>query len=180
MIDSFPLPAWVTLDTSAPYPKWVAAFVEYIGVEHECNNGSTNVYVRTETPEGAYAQNVIVWQDWTDDRAAETTKPQGEIDYCGEPYGASFFQSGDSSFSPERGEHGPYAFYVQDKSVSDVVQGLGLPLKRHVQYKIVFRLKYKADEDDDPPSPAPKQWVIVKQRDETPGGKPARIVLEYK
>ncbi len=52
---------------------------------------------------------------------------------------ADFPMSADSSFAPDRGERGPYSVEIEGYP-SDVARGLGLPLRRHVQYWFVFRL----------------------------------------
>lgn len=53
---------------------------------------------------------------------------------------ANFNMSGDSSFAPDRGEVGPYCFRMETFP-SDEACGMGIPLKRHVQYFFVFQLK---------------------------------------
>lgn len=47
-----------------------------------------------------------------------------------------------SSFSPERGERGGYKISIEGSS-SDVVEGMGLPLRRHVAFLLVFQRTLK-------------------------------------
>lgn len=153
-----PSPApWISIKESPAFPKWQAVKVEYFATDDPCNNGGTNTYLRTEDLNGTYQRNVKVFQAWPDDRTSKQTTPIEQANtYCGQKYGADFFMSGDSSFDWAKGQVGPYSFYVE--GASDIVQGLGLPLKRHVQYTIVFRLV-----DKPTPPPVGTKWVVTSQ-----------------
>jgi hypothetical protein len=167
MTEQLTLPAWVSV-ARAKYPKWELAQFEYIEPEDPRNNGSTNIYVRTNDAAGRFLPGVRVWQAWPDDKAGELTKPLGNIDFAGDSYGATFYMSGDSSFSPGRHESGPYEVFVQGDS--DKVAGLGLPLKRHVQYLLTFQQRPgppavdPEPPDEVPPVPAPGPWEVVASR----------------
>lgn len=151
------LPTWITI-TRATAPCWRAVRVEYIDPLDPRNNGSVNTYIKTLTENGEWAAGVKVWQDWKDDRASENTKLQVQApDFNGEKFGTTFFMSGDSSFDPNKGQVGVYSFYVDGNS--DKVNGLGLPLKRHVQYLITFQW---VNETPIPPIPTGR-WVIASQ-----------------
>ena len=148
------VPGWVTIERAPDFPKWEAEVVEYYPVDAPCNNGSVNTYVRVENEKGDYLSGIKVYQDWGDDRASELMKPIVQAnDFCDDKYGATFFMSGDSSFDPAKGQSGPYSFYVDGNS--DVVKGLGLPLKRHVQYAITWRYK-----SEPTPPPTEGHWVV--------------------
>ncbi len=94
------------------------------------SGGNINIVCSVENEYGlpSVAQNVV--QSWSDGQVALPTDGFGII---------RFPMSGDSSFAPERGEHGPYSVYVAGLP-SDRVAGMGLPLKRRVQYLLSWRL----------------------------------------
>ena len=155
-----PLPVpWLTLMPSLVFPKYELVHVEYISPENPVNNGSTNIYVRanTEMRDGTYQPGVKFWQDWKDDRASELTKPILQApDFNGVKYGLTFYMSGDSSFDPNKGQVGPYAVYPD--LAGDRITGLGLPLKRHVQYLLTWQWT-----DKPTPPPIQPKWVITAQ-----------------
>ncbi|HZQ07015.1 MAG TPA: hypothetical protein VFD70_10580 [Anaerolineae bacterium] len=76
------------------------------------------------------------------DTATQVTDGQG---HCDHPMGAG------SNFDPGRGEHGPLTVFVEGMP-SDNVTGMGLPLRRHVQYILVWR---RAVAQAPAPAPAP-------------------------
>jgi hypothetical protein len=153
-----PLPAWLTIQATPTFPAWKLARVEYVDVNDPRNNGSTNIYCKTLDKNGIYQQGVKVWQQFPTDKASELTKRQGDLLYNGEPFGCSFFQSGDSSFDPQRGQQGPYACYVDGNG--DRVAGMGLPLKRHVQFLLVWQWM-EAPAAPPLPPPAPGVRLIA-------------------
>lgn len=163
-----PLPAWLTVALAPTYPAWKLVRVEYIDVTDPRNNQSTNIYIKALDVNGKYQQNVKCFQDWGDDRASENTKKQGDLSFNGEPFGCSFYQSGDSSFDPKKGQVGAYTCYVDGNS--DRIGKMGLPLKRHVQYLLVFQFVQTAPI---PPIPPTGQWAITSQ-------DAKKIVLELK
>lgn len=63
------------------------------------------------------------------DTATQITDERG---HCDHPMG------GGSSFAPERNERGPLTVFVEGLP-SDDVNGMGLPLRRHVQYILTWR-----------------------------------------
>jgi hypothetical protein len=66
-----------------------------------------------------------------------------------------------ASYAPDRGEAGSYrAFVGTDEARSDIVAGMGLPLKHHVNFRLVFRWTV-----DVGPSPTPSSTT-------TPGPVP--------
>lgn len=85
------------------------------------------------------------------DTATQTTDERG---HCDHPMGAG------SSFAPDRGERGPLTVFVEGLP-SDDVNGMGLPLRRHVQYILTWRQAVSAEpappvtEPEPTPAPAP-------------------------
>ncbi len=164
-------PQWLTFERTS-LPCYRAVRVEYIGTDDPRNNGSVNAYVKCLDKAGNYKAAVKVWQDWSDDRAAEYTKIEANApEFNGEKFGATFYMSGDSSFDPNKGQAGPYAIYAD--GASDKVKGLGLPLRRHVQYLITLQWMDEETPPQLPDPPTGKQWNIVEQ-------SATRVVLEWK
>lgn len=170
------LPPWLTVHALPNFPKWQLVRVEYISADDPRNNQSVNIYVKTLDRDGKFESGVRVWQEWTDDRAAELTKRESELYYAGEPFGCTFFMSGDSSFSPDRGERGAYACYVD--GASDRIEGLGLPLRRHVQYLLVFRRVEKPAPPPVPPLP-PSPPTAPPPQPPAPPLLGAQLVVSY-
>lgn len=148
-----PLPSWLTVKESPTFPKWQLQRLEYIDTTDPRNNGSTNAYLKALDKQGVYQAGLKVWQAWPTDRASELTKKQGDLKFNNEDFGIAFFQSGDSSFDPNRGQSGPYVYYVDGNS--DEVHGCGLPLRRHIQFLMVWQWV-----DQTPPPPTGK-WQIT-------------------
>jgi LysM repeat protein len=71
--------------------------------------------------------NQRVWQGWSDDKTDASTDEKGETNI---PLWASY--------APDRGEYGPYYAWV-DGLPSDGVVGMGLPLKRHVNFLLTWQ-----------------------------------------
>lgn len=151
-----PLPAWLTVQETITYPAWKLIRAEYIDVTDPRNNGSTNLYYKTLDANGKYQQGVKCWQDWTDDRASDLTKKQGDLVFNNEPFGISFYQSGDSSFDPNKGQVGAYTSYVDGNS--DRIGKAGLPLKRHVQCLYVWQ--WTLAPITPPTPPATGKWTV--------------------
>lgn len=97
--------------------------------------GRVNMYYTVLNENGQPVVGQRVWQEWPGDRAAKMTGDGGITD---------FNMSGDSSFAPDRGEHGPYIGYV-DGLPSDRVNGMGLPLRRHVCFELTWRKAIKGN-----------------------------------
>jgi hypothetical protein len=68
-----------------------------------------------------------VWQGWNDNQANAVTNDHGQA-------AIPLWQA----FNPNEGEAGPYAAWVEGLP-SDRVVGLGLPLKRHVNFRLTWR-----------------------------------------
>ncbi len=153
-----PLPTWLTISPTAVLPAWKVVRVEYVSTDDPRNNGSTNIYYKTLDAAGNYQQGVKVWQAWPDDKAQGITRKQGDLDFNGEPFGYTFPMSGDSSFDPNRGQHGPYFGYVD--GASDTVNGMGVPLRRHVQFLLVWQWTITPPI---PPIPPTGKWSVASQ-----------------
>lgn len=154
-----PLPYWLTITPTNIFPAWKLVRVEYVPTDDPRNNGSTNIYCKTLDKHGVYQQGIKVFQDWGDDRASENTKKQGDLLFNNEPFGCSFFQSGDSSFDPAKGQVGAYTCYVDGNS--DKLGKMGLPLRRHVQYLLVWQWADTPTPTPPDPTPTPTgHWAL--------------------
>ena len=139
-----PLAPWVTVQEAAnhTYPRWTVKSVGYRDDKTEpATDMSANIYIKVQDEAGNPLGGVRVAQSWPpyspEETAFKTTDRDGKVD---------FFQSGDSSFDPQKGQVGPYRIYVLLKDYpTPEVRGLGLPLKRHVNYDIVFQLQNAPD-----------------------------------
>lgn len=113
------------LDPNTPYWKLISA--QYQDPEESGGNISIIVFVQDERGAPIPGQRVI--QKFPGDQAVGVTDERGHVE---------FPMSGDSSFAPDRGESGPYTAVV-DGLPGDQVVGMGLPLRRHVQYILTYR-----------------------------------------
>ncbi len=93
------------------------------------SGGNINIIVFVQDERGAPIPGQRVLQKFPGDQASAVTDERGHIE---------FPMSGDSSFAPERGESGPYSVVI-DGMPGDQVEGMGLPLRRHVQYILTYR-----------------------------------------
>ena len=93
-------------------------------------NGGVNIvcFVQDENGNPMPGQRVTL-RTSAGDTATQITDERG---HCDHPMGAG------SSFAPDRAERGPLAVFVQGLP-SDDVNGMGLPLRRHVQYILTWR-----------------------------------------
>lgn len=106
---------------------WKLISAQYQNPDESGGNISIVIFVQDERGAPLPGQRVI--QRFPGDQATGITDERGHYE---------FPQSPDSSFSPDRAEHGPYIALV-DGLPSDRVEGMGLPLRRHVQYILTFR-----------------------------------------
>jgi hypothetical protein len=91
------------------------------------SGGNHHIYYVVLDESGEPVANQRVWQVWSDDRADAATDERGETNI------ALW-----ASYAPDRGEAGPYAAWV-DGLPSDSVHGMGLPLKRHVNFILTWQ-----------------------------------------
>ena len=112
----------------APVPPgqlyWKLIRAEYQGPDE--SDGKHHIYFKVEDEQGKPLEYQRVWQGWPDDKTDATTNEAGETNI---PLWASF--------SPEH-EAGPYTAWV-DGLPSDRVTGMGLPLKRQVNFLLTWR-----------------------------------------
>lgn len=71
---------------------------------------------------------------------------------------ADFNMTADSSFDPGQGQIGPYSISM-DGFPSDKAKGMGLPLRRHVQYYFVFELREGSGPVPPPVEPPSGEYV---------------------
>lgn len=123
---------WVKCVSDATYPRWQLVSFEYLDAEH--SGGDVNVYIWTKDAAGNLRSMVTVMQHNGGDTKLLTKSEPGKL---GE---VDFAQSGNSSFDPNDGKVGPYSVDIRDAIPSDRVTGMGLPLSRHVVYKLTFQI----------------------------------------
>lgn len=134
---------WVRVTNANTYPRYELQNLIYQN-EGEAQ-GKVNVFVEVLDELGRPAFGTRV--------RFNTTDGQNEAIQMVINGATDFPMSGDSSFSPDRGESGPY--YVEVAGFpSDRVIGLGLPLKRHVTYSVRFQ-KVLGNTPVPAPIPAP-------------------------
>jgi LysM repeat protein len=110
---------------SAGYTYWRLVRAEYQDPTQSGNNH--HVYYSAFDENGAPIVGQRVFQGWPDDQAETTTDGSGNANI------AMW-----ASYSPDRGESGPYSAWV-DGLPSDRVTGLGLPLNRHVNFRLTWQ-----------------------------------------
>jgi hypothetical protein len=109
------------------------------------SGGNVNIVVFVQDERGAAIPGQRVFQKFPGDRAPGTTDERGHIE---------FPMSGDSSYAPDRGENGPYSIEI-DGLPNDQVLGMGLPLRRHVQYVLTYRRALFSPQATPAPAPTP-------------------------
>ncbi len=162
-------PDWLTVTRTTGFPRWEIVEYDYISVDDECNNGGVNAYLKALDTDGTYKAGDTVYWATPDEAVSFVMQPEGSVGYCYDDagkevsYGIAIPMSGDSSFdpSPPRSEHGSYSAYMADNS--DKISGMGLPLRRHVQFTVVWQWKTEGTEPPPPPPPAEGEWVIKRQ-----------------
>lgn len=126
------------------------------------SGGNVNIIVFVQDERGMPIPGQRVFQTFGNDRAPGTTDERGHVE---------FPMSGDSSFSPDRGETGPYSIVV-DGLATDQVLGMGLPLKRHVQYILTYRRAVFGAQPMPAPAPVPTPPPVTTQPPATPQPQP--------
>ena len=133
----------VQLAPNTRYWKLISAQYQ----DPEESGGNVNIVVFVQDERGAPIPGQRVFQTFPGDRAPGTTDERGHIE---------FPMSGDSSFAPERGESGPYSIVI-DGLPCDQLVGMGLPLRRHVQYILTYRRAIFSPQPAPAPAPTPPQ-----------------------
>lgn len=146
-----PRVTWLKVDPAVNYPCWKITDVAY--ADENQSGGNVNIYVSVLDENGSPAFGAKVYFNTTDGQNPATqTVINGVTD---------FPQSGDSSFDPARGESGPYTIRILGGGDSDVIEGMGLPLRRHVTYQIRFK---KVLSPVTPPPPPPPTGGVTEAR----------------
>jgi hypothetical protein len=125
------IPNWITITNfTGTGTFWKLTELWYRPTGDPDNDGTTNVRLIAYHKDGKPAFEAKAVQ-----RNGGTTILNFEKNGSGQAQ-ASFNMSGDSNFNPSRGEVGPYSASVQGRS--DIVAGMGLPLKQHEQYWLIY------------------------------------------
>ncbi len=155
------LPPWVSLERADPsVTHWEIVASWYVPPE-QVGGGPANVYALVVD---AANQPTLRYRAVALDGGMAFLPPK--LNDAGQAE-ANFNMTADSSFDPARGERGPYSIAVEGYP-SDTAKGLGLPLRRHVQYWFVFRLTAGAAPGVTPtpaigPTPTPTTSVTLEQ-----------------
>lgn len=104
---------------------WQLVRAVYEGPDESC--GTHHIYYNVLDEDGEPIAGQKVWQGWAEDKTYATTNDRGQTNIgLWLPY------------APDRGESGPYFAWV-DGLPSDSVCGMGLPLKRHVNFLLTWQ-----------------------------------------
>jgi hypothetical protein len=147
------------LAANTPYWKLISAQYQ----DPDESGGNVNIVVFVQDERGAPMPGQRVFQKFPGDRAPGITDERGHIE---------FPMSGDSSFAPERGESGPYSVEI-DGLPNDQVLGMGLPLRRHVQYILTYRRALFSPQPTPTPAPVPTPPTPTPPAPATPQPQPA-------
>lgn len=136
------MPAWTSVEDAkvAPGQKYWR-LVKAIYFDEASAGGRINILVAALSEDGKPLLDIPVRMEWG---ANEYTmrKTEDKRDPFLLPYNldiiAAHDMAGGSSFAPDRGERGGYKITVEGLP-SDAVGGMGLPLKRHVAFLLVFQ-----------------------------------------
>lgn len=159
-------------------PGWKLVDFAYIPVKEqgvpeecsECNNMTPLMYFRALDTAGNFVSGVNVVVDTPTLSDQYVMRPRGELDYCFDPQGITYYGiavelSPDSNFSTDRREVGPYVAYMLGNS--DVLQGMGMPSKRHVNFiatwqRVEVGTEPPPDPDDPPPTDAIEEGMLFR------------------
>ena len=140
------MPAWTSVESAnvpAGQKYWRLAKAIYF--DEASAGGRVNILVATVDEEGKQMADVSVKMEWGGGEYT-TRKTESKRDPFLLPYDldiiAAHDMAGGSSFSPERGERGGYTITAEGLP-SDIVSGMGLPLRHHVAFLLVFQRSTK-------------------------------------
>lgn len=150
MRDIDPRCPWVTLTPCNVFPRWELKTLVY--QDENQSGGNHNIYITVLDERGAPVSGVICWQKWPDAQPQETQ--QATLG------GVTNFGIWGGPFYPDRGEAGAYWSFVESTAKSDVVNGMGLPANRHVNYILTFQRVVA----DAPIPPTPNGWTEAQIR----------------
>lgn len=135
---------WVQVHAALETPSWRLVDFKFDNAE-EAGNDHT-IYVYLTDADGKPARGVTVRHGWpTIEKPDETI--QGKTNALGEINWAMW----DDSIINEQHPRGPY--WIQPRPVGDIVDGMGLPALRHVNYRLFYR--WVAAAEPPPPEPPP-------------------------
>jgi len=136
------MPTWTSVEDAqvAPGQKYFR-LVKAIYFDEASAGGRVNILVGVLDENGKELTKVPVRMEWGANeytlRQTEEKRDPFLIPYNLNVIAAHDMASG-SSFSPDRGERGGYKISIEGFA-SDVVSGMGLPLRRHVAFLLVFQ-----------------------------------------
>lgn len=136
------MPTWTSVDEAqvAPGQKYFR-LVKAIYFDEASAGGRVNILVGVLDENGKELTDIPVRMEWGANeytiRQTEEKRDPFLIPYNLNIIAAHDMASG-SSFAPDRRERGGYKIAV-DGLPSDVVSGMGLPLRRHVAFLLVFQ-----------------------------------------
>lgn len=136
------MPTWASVESAnVPAGQKYWRLTKAIYFDEASAGGRINIFVATLDEEGKQLPDIPVKMAWG---AGESTtrNTESKRDPFLLPYDLDIVASHDmaagSSFSPDRGERGGYSISVESLA-SDIVSGLGLPLRRHVAFLLVYQ-----------------------------------------
>ena len=136
------MPPWTSVEPAAVavgQKYW--RLVKAVYFDEASAGGRVNIFVGVLDETGKGITDIPVKMEWG---AGESTtrKTEDKFDYFLQPYNLSIVATHDmaagSSFAPDRGERGGYTISVEGLP-SEAVDGMGLPLRRHVAFLLVFQ-----------------------------------------
>ncbi|MBI5029273.1 MAG: cyclic nucleotide-binding domain-containing protein [Chloroflexi bacterium] len=136
------MPAWTIVEDAqvAPGQKYFR-LVKAIYFDEASAGGRVNILVGVLDENGKELIDVPVRMEWgVNEYTIRQTEEKRDPFLI--PYNlniiAAHDMAGGSSFAPERGERGGYKITIEGFA-SDAVSGMGLPLRRHVAFLLVFQ-----------------------------------------
>lgn len=136
------MPAWTSVeDANVPAGQKYFRLVKAFFFDEASAGGRVNILVGVLDENGKELADIPVRMEWGVNEYT-TRKTEDKRDPFLIPYNlniiAAHDMAGGSSFAPDRGERGGYKIMVEGFP-SDIVSGMGLPLKRHVAFVLVFQ-----------------------------------------
>lgn len=146
---------WVQVHPAPDGPAW--RLVKFIFENADESGGNHNIYLNLLRSDGTPAGSTRVYFGWPtfdkpDDFVIQPTTPQGNTDF---PMGAN-------ANINDAHPRGPYwAMPERAKNAADMVDGMGLPNNRHVNYRLFYQWQ-EAVTPEPPPDTEPDFWSAVR------------------
>ncbi len=115
---------WVSVQPTSAVPRW--ELIECLYQDENESQGNHNIYITTLSENGAPKSGVWAHQAWPDGDVKQST-------FVGT---TNFGMYGGPFYPPQVGA---YSAYIESRSISDVVNGMGLPANRHVNYLLTWQ-----------------------------------------